>query len=67
VCSERGVRLVGCNLGRAPEFTSKIIHSLNCHALNGRLAAAVAKLPPVFGNSALIAPYSRLTSALLAP
>jgi hypothetical protein len=41
------ISLVGCNLGRAPEFTSKILHALNCHALNGRLASAIAALPAV--------------------
>ena len=54
VCAARRLPLVGCNLGRAPEFTSKIIHAINCHALNGRLRAAIAALPPVRDAGALI-------------
>jgi hypothetical protein len=46
VCAMRRLPLVGCNLGRAPEFTSKIIHAINCHALNGRLRGAIGSLPP---------------------
>ena len=53
VCHARGIPVVGCNLGRAPEFTSKIIHALNCHALNGRLGAAVSALPAVGKRSEL--------------
>jgi hypothetical protein len=36
-----GVRVVGCNLGRTAEFTSKIVCALVGHCMTGRLAAAV--------------------------
>eukprot|EP00976_Prorocentrum_cordatum_P066226 1178225-Prorocentrum_minimum.AAC.1 len=39
-----GIPVVGCNLGRTAEFTSKVVHALNHHHLSGRLAPAVGAL-----------------------
>lgn len=42
-----GMRVVGANLGRTAEFTSKIVTALVHHAVAGVLNAAVAALPAV--------------------
>jgi hypothetical protein len=39
-----GYTFVGCNLGRTPEFSSKIVSALCTHHANDRLVAAVAAL-----------------------
>ncbi len=43
-CISRGYRVYGANLGRTAEFTSKIVHAINMHAVNMRMDAAVATL-----------------------
>jgi hypothetical protein len=39
-----GFLVVGCSLGRVPEFSSKIVAALNLYHANGRLVPAVASL-----------------------
>ena len=41
------LRVVGCNLGRTAEFTSKVCAGLCMHAVNADLGAAVARLREV--------------------
>lgn len=48
--------VVGANLGRVPEFTSKVVHTLNAHHLHGRVRAAAAHLLATTPNLAHINP-----------
>mmetsp|Transcript_20890 Transcript_20890/g.69766 ORF Transcript_20890/g.69766 Transcript_20890/m.69766 type:complete len:986 (-) Transcript_20890:22-2979(-) len=41
---EKSITVLGCNLGRSAEFTSKVLFALNCHAVNGRLSPAIHQL-----------------------
>ena len=43
--------MAGCNLGRCAEFTSKILHALNAHAVNGRLTHAATRLAREAGST----------------
>lgn len=47
VPGKRTVRAVGCNLGRTPEFTSKILAAIGFHATQGLLSAAVDRLDSI--------------------
>lgn len=42
-CNNLNIPLVGCNLGRTAEFTSKIISAMICHHNHGVLGGAVAR------------------------
>jgi hypothetical protein len=43
-CKELNIPIVTCNLGKTPEFTSKIIYALRCHNAFKKLENAVDKL-----------------------
>jgi len=45
------IKVVGCNLGRTAEFTSKIVTSIISHACNHRFVNACKRLPVVASNN----------------
>lgn len=54
VCKELNLKIICCNLGHTPEFSSKIIYALHCHNLSGRLEPAINQLIENSGETNMV-------------